>query len=142
MYEILWLYVSFLHVWHLKSYFLSGAIVDRFTYVVHPDASNDAIPPWINLKDKLRIGSNLLNKTHLPGNNDIKSIKDELRPTALAAYGKQVYLDIYLLEIIDWSVSFTPRSNDVNTFSSNVDNISLWRSIGSERCVWGDIDLS
>jgi hypothetical protein len=92
------LYLSFLHAWHLKSYFHSGAIVDRFTYVVHPDVSNDAIPPWINLKDKLQIGSNLLNKTHLPGNNDIKSIKDELRPTALAAYGKQVYLDIYLLE--------------------------------------------
>ena len=38
--------------------------------------------------------------------------------------------------------SFIPWSNAVNTFSSNVENISLWRSIRNERCAWGDIDLS
>ncbi len=34
----------------------------------------------------LRIGGSVLNQTHLPVNNDIISIKDKLRPAALAAY--------------------------------------------------------
>ncbi len=39
------------------------------------------------------------------------------------------------------SISLTPWSNAINTFSSNAGNISLWRSIRSVRCTWGDIDL-
>ncbi len=38
-------------------------------------------------------------------------------------------------------ISLTPWSITMNTFSSNVGNVSLWRSIRWVPCAWGDIDL-